>query len=73
MSSGVDCRDVIDEEIIATANPIVAEHYAAGITMCMDPKDSQWSLFEDGIGDGTQTTKFIFLTCKEEDPNAIDC
>ena len=39
----VDCRDVIDEEIVATTNSKIAEQYAAGVTMCMDPKNTKWS------------------------------
>ena len=70
----MDCRDVIDEEVAAISNPKIAEHYAAGTARCMDPKNAQWSVFSDDIGEPSRDTQIQFIGCKfEQNSNELDC
>ena len=76
-SSLLDCRDVIDEEIVAGSSPEIVQAYAAGSSMCIDPQDAQWGKFKDEIGDDGDalSTSLYFLPCTNEgkEGKQIDC
>ena len=42
----------------------------------MNPKDTQWSVFDDGIGDPSRDTFIRFIACGsfyDEESNELDC
>ena len=36
-SSLLDCRDLIDKEVVDASNPLLVKHFAAGMAKCMNP------------------------------------
>jgi len=47
MESMIDCKEVIEESVMATADPKFFQNYKQGQTKCLDPKLTYESLFVD--------------------------